>query len=489
MEKVAEYILSAYSFIKEYPLEKLLDIGYQSKEGDPIRSFEEKDLIQLCHKARSFFEKEDNVLEINDDLIIIGDIHGSFLDLLRFLKYVQENDNKVLFLGDYVDRGDFSLECITILFSFKVLYPNNFFLLRGNHEFDTMCNQYGFKDEIINYHKPGKIKDPSDQQKNLEKSQTNSLSFKFDDFDKKSKLTFDDKYDEYYTNYSNMNRYKYSDKLYDSFIKAFSYLPIGAVVNHTTFCIHGGLSPRLEYLYSLQKDIIRPIVYFEDNRLFTDLLWSDPSNSHTCLFGENPRGRGYLFNSDSVKKFLLDNSLNRIIRAHECVKHGTKKYFNEKCITVFSASSYSQDMGNKSGILKLFESDDRIEFISFSPLSRLQKADTVYYKVESFNNEDKIHHYFSIRHPILHRSPSTRTISTKNCKQINTIQSLHHIPSQYRINPAFVTSSRRSHPCIKKPMSHSTSLNDFDNLPKKKIIETQSLLLINDMPGLSDSTQ
>ena len=112
MRKSAEYILSAYSFIKEYPLEKLLDIGYQSKEGDPIPSFEENDLIQLCHEARSFFEKEDNVLEINDDLIIIGDIHGSFLDLLRILKYVQENDNKVLFLGDYVDRGDFSLESI-----------------------------------------------------------------------------------------------------------------------------------------------------------------------------------------------------------------------------------------------------------------------------------------------------------------------------------------------------------------------------------------
>ena len=58
---------------------------------------------------------------------------------------------KVLFLGDYIDRGQFSLECITLLLALKVMHPNSvFFLIRGNHDFDSFYSKYGFKYEILN---------------------------------------------------------------------------------------------------------------------------------------------------------------------------------------------------------------------------------------------------------------------------------------------------------------------------------------------------
>lgn len=135
MRKTAQYILSVYSFIYSYPLEKLLDVGYQTKEGNPIPSFDQNLLIDLCSDVQSIFENEENKLDINGNVIIVGDIHGSLDDLLGILKFIQENESKVLFLGDYVDRGNFSLECITILFAMKAAYPDSFFLLRGNHEF------------------------------------------------------------------------------------------------------------------------------------------------------------------------------------------------------------------------------------------------------------------------------------------------------------------------------------------------------------------
>ena len=75
---------------------------------------------------------------------------------MRILNIVEKDQSKVLFLGDYVDRGNFSLECITLLFSLKVLKPTKYYLLRGNYEFEIMASNYGFKKEILNYHNPKK---------------------------------------------------------------------------------------------------------------------------------------------------------------------------------------------------------------------------------------------------------------------------------------------------------------------------------------------
>lgn len=127
MKKIASYILSAYSFVFKSSLEKLLDVGYQLKNGNPIPSFDEKIIMNLCSEAENIFKNEENLLEIDGDVIVVGDIHGSLHDLLRIIHFLQESQTKVLFLGDYVDRGNFSLECITLLFAIKVIRPDMFF--------------------------------------------------------------------------------------------------------------------------------------------------------------------------------------------------------------------------------------------------------------------------------------------------------------------------------------------------------------------------
>ena len=156
MNTPASYIYSAYSFIDSISEEQLCQVGNLSVDGIPIPSFDEDLLIKLCQDAKRIFKYEENTIEIDGDAIIVGDIHGSLHDLLRIIKYIENTDSKVIFLGDYVDRGCFSLECITLLFTLKILKPKRIFLLRGNHEFEDMCSHYGFKKEILNYHNPHK---------------------------------------------------------------------------------------------------------------------------------------------------------------------------------------------------------------------------------------------------------------------------------------------------------------------------------------------
>lgn len=457
MTKTANYILSAYSFITTQTVDKLLDVGYESKGGNPIPSFDEKSLIKLCEDAEKLFQSEDNILRIEGDLTIVGDIHGSFHDLLRILNFIEENDSKVLFLGDFVDRGNFSIECVTILFALKIVRPDNFFLIRGNHEFDALCSQYGFKEEILNYHNPKKKK-PTMQQKE-KVNDNNILSFNFDTDDSSEKVQDDDNQNDGFFDHADMNCYKYTELLYEAFIKAFAFLPIGAIVNQTTFCIHGGLSPRLEKVSQLQYGVIRPVYNFEDNRILSDVLWSDPSSDFSSLFEDNPRGRGFLFSMNVVYNFLSSNSLKRIIRAHQCVRHGTHTQFNEKFITVFSASSYDKDMHNSSGILKIFQKDDIVHSISFPPITRLDKSDAAYYKVQAFNNakDCKSHICFSFKHPNLNSNYTVRMVTNTANKGIKHHQSLQKPFGIHR------TQSRAANPFIHKPVIlHSVSMNYFN---------------------------
>lgn len=487
MTQAAEYILSSYSFIATYSLEQILDVGYQSKEGNPIPSFDEKLLIELCADARKTLENESNILDIEGDVIIVGDIHGSFHDLLRILKYTQKIDSKVLFLGDYVDRGNFSLECITLLFALKITEPDKYFLLRGNHEFDSICSQYGFLDEIINYHNPKKVKESNSFQFNEKLSNSDSFNFLYEQGRTSNSFPnspLDDVDDEYSMLHKEKDCYHYSQDLYDAFLKAFSYLPIAAIVNKTNLCIHGGLGPDLENINQIRNNIVRPISEFEESRLFSDLVWSDPCIVCGSFYAENPRGRGWLFSKLAAIHFLSENSLKRIIRAHECVKHGTTYNFQEKCVTVFSASSYSKEFGNYSGIVKLFQKDDSIKFVTFPPLRRLEKSDTIYYKVQAFHDRnEKIRLCFSFRHPLLPSNSSVRMTRHKSVRHINCQSSfLMQSPIKQPFKPI---SGSKSEALIQKPMIHHSNSRDCLNSGSEMQLKRRKTL--NSLDGLQSS--
>uniref|UniRef100_A0A8C2RWC3 Serine/threonine-protein phosphatase n=1 Tax=Capra hircus TaxID=9925 RepID=A0A8C2RWC3_CAPHI len=218
----------------------------------------ENEIRGLCLKSREIFLSQPILLELEAPLKICGDIHGQYYDLLRLFEYGGfPPESNYLFLGDYVDRGKQSLETICLLLAYKIKYPENFFLLRGNHECASINRIYGFYDEC---------------------------------------------------------KRRYNIKLWKTFTDCFNCLPIAAIVDEKIFCCHGGLSPDLQSMEQIRR-IMRPT-----DGLLCDLLWSDPDKD-VQGWGENDRGVSFTFGAEVVAKFLHKHDLDLICRAHQVGWH------------------------------------------------------------------------------------------------------------------------------------------------------------------------
>lgn len=242
-------------------------------------------------------------------MLITGDIHGQYYDLLRLFEYGGfPPESNYLFLGDYVDRGKQSLETICILLAYKIKYPENFFLLRGNHECASINRIYGFYDEC-------------------------KYIFLF------CTLTRNCYYSICNICILFKGKRRYNIKLWKTFTDCFNCLPVAAIVDEKIFCCHGGLSPDLHSMEQIRR-IMRP-TDVPDQGLLCDLLWSDPDKvyltfllavyhflvyraSITSLFfqdtmgwGENDRGVSFTFGAEVVAKFLHKHDFDLICRAHQ----------------------------------------------------------------------------------------------------------------------------------------------------------------------------
>lgn len=271
---------------------------------------DEKELVFIAERASCKFCREESLLKLTPPLVVVGDIHGQILDLYRiFTRFDLPPKQKYLFLGDIVDRGEFSIEAVSLIFVLKIMFPNNVFVIRGNHEFKTVSSQNGFLAETL---------------------------FKFG-----------------------------SQKVFDAFQTAFNYLPIGALIGKI-LCIHGGICPEFTDIQQISK-IQRPFSNFGDP-LICGILWSDPSNE-SIFFCPSKRGHGSLFGKECFIRFLEKNNLSLLIRAHECVD-GIKYMFDDKILSVFSASNYPGGEGNKSGVL--FINDEfKVASLTFPPLPQI----------------------------------------------------------------------------------------------------------------------
>jgi len=260
-------------------------------------SIKEGECDYIIDKAYDIIKKEDSMLKISAPLYICGDIHGQYYDLLRvfdILKYPPKS--KFLFLGDYVDRGKQSLECLLLLLCLKIQYPSNIFLLRGNHESEALNKIYGFYDEC------------------------------------KRRITI---------------------KCFKKITNLFNILPITALIDENILCMHGGLSKDLTKIDQLDK-ILRP-TEIPDEGLLCDLVWSDPSDVLSDNFGENERNVSVTFSKNIVEEFTKNNGLDLICRAHQVVEEGFQFFAGMKLVTIFTAPNYMGEFDNNGGILEVGE--------------------------------------------------------------------------------------------------------------------------------------
>jgi len=270
-----------------------------------------KYMYKILIKAKGYFASQPSLVRANfpqgGKFTVFGDIHGQYYDLLNIFYNVNglpSETNPCLFNGDFVDRGSFSVEVILTLLAFKLLYPNHVFLNRGNHEAQTMNKVYGFEGEV---------------------------------------------------------RAKYTPTAYDLFSELFCCLPLAHVINDKVLVVHGGLfSTEAVSLEDIRK--IERLREPPDSGLMCELLWADPQEQP----GRAPskRGVGLSFGPDVTQRFLSYNNLDLLIRSHECKDNGYQVDHGGKCITVFSAPNYCDQIGNKGAIV-VFRDNLKPDFVPY----------------------------------------------------------------------------------------------------------------------------
>eukprot|EP01061_Rhynchopus_euleeides_P017238 TRINITY_DN286_c1_g1_i1.p1 TRINITY_DN286_c1_g1~~TRINITY_DN286_c1_g1_i1.p1 ORF type:complete len:324 (+),score=111.99 TRINITY_DN286_c1_g1_i1:53-973(+) len=278
----------------------LSNLDYAIERLKKCQILKEDEVKSLCDSAREILVDESNVQTVFAPVTICGDIHGQFYDLRElFATGGEAPDTNYLFLGDFVDRGFYSVETFLLLLALKVRYPDRVHLIRGNHESRQITQVYGFYDECLR-------------------------------------------------KYNSANVWRYCTELFD-------YISLSALVEGKIFCVHGGLSPSINSLDQI-RTIDRKQEVPHDGAM-CDLLWSDPEDIEG--WGMSPRGAGYLFGGDVVEMFNQTNNLSLIARAHQLVMEGYKSMFDDKCVTVWSAPNYCYRCGNVASVLELDENLNR----------------------------------------------------------------------------------------------------------------------------------
>ncbi len=275
----------AMSEIKDMDLDdyikRLLDAAYAGKVTKSV-CLKNAEIAAICHRARECLLTQPALLELDAPVKIVGDVHGQYTDLIRMFEMCGfPPSSNFLFLGDYVDRGKQSLETILLLLCYKLKYPENFFLLRGNHECANVTRVYGFYDEC---------------------------------------------------------KRRCNVKIWKIFIDTFNTLPVAAIVAGKIFCVHGGLSPALDHMDDI-RNIARP-TDVPDYGLLNDLLWSDPADMDQD-WDSNERGVSYCFGKKVITDFLTKHDFDLVCRAHMVVEDGYEFFSDRVLVTVFSAPNVS----------------------------------------------------------------------------------------------------------------------------------------------------
>lgn len=255
----------------------------------------------LCSRVRDILLEESNVHLVQSPVTVCGDIHGQFWDVLEIFRQGGElPDTSYIFMGDFVDRGYYSLETVSLLLALKARYPDRITLLRGNHESRQITQVYGFYEECMQ-----KYGNPS---------------------------------------------------VWKACCSVFDHLNLAAIIDSSILCVHGGLSPDLRTLDQVRIPRAQEIPH---EGAFCDLMWSDPDE--VDAWAVSPRGAGWLFGAKVTAEFNHVNDLKLVARAHQLVQEGFKYMFDDSLVTVWSAPNYCYRCGNSASIMQVGE-DAEVKF-------------------------------------------------------------------------------------------------------------------------------
>ena len=297
---------------------------YDNSKMENIHSslpFSNQEIFELIKEVKPLLEKDHSLIRIRSPCKVFGNIHGVYDDLMRYFESFgnPSDDNQMgdinvmqyIFLGDFCDRGLYSLEVILLLFALKIKYPDFIYLIRGHHEDKNINLKYGLGDEC---------------HERLLDDIENPLSI-----------------------FSNIN-------------KAFDYLPFGVLVDNNILLIHGGIGSSINSLEDIEN-IKRPInVELNPNNTLQlniiDLLWSEYSDNIDNIEVNNERDKnknGFIvkYGKERLDKFMVDNKINLIITAHQFVKEGFTTFNNDRLLTVFSATNYMDKYKNIGGMITI----------------------------------------------------------------------------------------------------------------------------------------
>ncbi|EEP79524.1 serine/threonine-protein phosphatase 5 [Uncinocarpus reesii 1704] len=302
------------------------DMIERFKNGKKIHK---KYAYKIVKKVKDMVYDEPTMVEVGVEegtkLTVCGDTHGQYFDLLEIFRLngFPSDKHAYLFNGDFVDRGSWSTEIALLLFSYKWLRPNKFFLNRGNHETDDMNRVYGFEGEC---------------------------------------------------------KAKYTERLFKTFSESFSALPLATLIGEKYLVLHGGLFSD----DNITLDDIRKLNRHGQRQpgqsgLMMEMLWTDPQTDPGR--GPSKRGVGLQFGPDVTKRFCDKNGLKAIIRSHEVRMEGYEVEHDGRCITVFSAPKYCDNTENKGAYINVdpkleleFHKFDAVPHPDIKPMAYAQNS-------------------------------------------------------------------------------------------------------------------
>jgi len=236
----------------------------------------EEQYLEFIEEAEKYLEGKNLVEKDWSEFLVVGDTHGDLESAKRPAERSITKGLPIIYLGDYVDRGNDQLENLAFVLSLKIQRPGKVVLLRGNHETERINRSYGFKRVV---------------------------------------------------------KTRYSSSLFHRIVSLYEKLPVVAVLNEEYYLAHGGISSGVDDYKDIEE-----LEHREEG--YKEIFWNDPGEEVDRYEPNFRRGGYQLYGEKAVKEFLDRNGLSMVIRAHEFYPEGYRYYFDKKLLSIFSISNY-----------------------------------------------------------------------------------------------------------------------------------------------------